>query len=359
MRSWSAKRRAAPVVAALAVVLAAPACSDGDDGAIEPPAPQAPAADHLLAAGAPLAAGLRVPPGARLAGTVFEVPADGGTAGLPGDQIALLVVDEDPFAVFDDLAGQARTRGPTVPGTADACAWSLEGPPGEPPGPVAPAEVSGEPPDAPIAGLLCLAMATDGEIRIELELRWGQGAPGTIRVEVGPDGIEPSGDGEDATTRPPRSVPESGPPLPGGDAPPPSPTASDPVDPGADRLLPDPAAPEEPAPGDAFGGRGNCLAAEDGRFRLPAGAALVATEGGVDGASVLATDDAEATMDALVAAGREGELAGGFVAGELETSPLGGGGSALTRTVSTEGGGACTLLADEGGRFVLVTMNSG
>ena len=74
----------------------------------------------LSGPGTPLAGGLVVPPGMRLIGPVFPSPSQVG-----GDErgfVALLAVEGDPFAAWDDLARQARDLGAPLP-SSGSCAW--------------------------------------------------------------------------------------------------------------------------------------------------------------------------------------------------------------------------------------------
>lgn len=361
------------ILAAVAVALLLAAGCGGSDGGSAGGSDRSEggsAADDVLPAGTELDDGLVVPEGARLAGTVFRRPTPGlvpagppptvdpsepvpetitppelGTTTAPPTTApttastppfvdtareaweALLVVDGDPFAVWDDLAAQVRRLGPEVDGSAAACRWWVG-----PSGAVAP--VADGPPDGEVDHLTCETGASGGERHVHLSLGWGGTHPGTIEITVRPH------DG------PPSTLPGAGV----------DPTAT--VDDATRDLLPEPGPTEDPQPGDLFGGWGNCMTGES-RLVLPEDAALVATSGGGDGASVLAVDDVQAAMEALLTTSADGPDASSFVAGEVAEQPLAGGGTVLAVGFSVSaGGGACDLLGSPDGRHLLVTMHS-
>lgn len=108
--------------------------ADGDQqtsGSAEEAADEATAQEVLQPPGSPIVEGLVVPDGAHLAGEVFREPfwgsSGGGAIPFPPEAevwTAYLVVDDDPFAVFDDVAAQLRAGpAPQMPGAADGCLW--------------------------------------------------------------------------------------------------------------------------------------------------------------------------------------------------------------------------------------------
>jgi hypothetical protein len=112
---------AAVVGVSLAGTLAA--CTDSGEPASEVHAGSAEGEEPVVGLsgpGTPLAGRLVVPPGAELIGPVFPSPSLVG-----GDErsfVALLAVEGDPFAAWDDLAGQARDLGAPLP-SSGSCAW--------------------------------------------------------------------------------------------------------------------------------------------------------------------------------------------------------------------------------------------
>jgi len=402
------------VTVALLAVTVLGACGDDEPevagGGDDPPAETD---DGLLPAGTELGDGLVVPEDARLAGAVFRrsgydpealepahpvppptVPAGGGSLPStttdgpaptqpplerdPGSEewTALLVVEGDPFAAFDDLAAQVREIGPALPGTADACLWQVVQ---EPATELAaqPSPVGAGPPALPIDHLRCEAAASDGTRDITVSLRYGGEHPGTLHVDrvadtdgepssyaegtftapvadapsdlLPPEPVVPEGEPTDGTTTSTTHQPPDVLPVPG-----PEPVGDD-----VRALLPDPAPAPTPEAGERFGGTGNCLATGYDQMVLPAGARLVATEGGPDGPSVLATDDVEATMDPLLASGADGPDAESFDPSPREHIPLADGSTVSYQSFSiSAGGGACDLLASPDGADVLITLYS-
>jgi hypothetical protein len=357
------------ITVAVAIALALGGCGSDDDAggetsagpADEGTAPGEDTAPPATGAGAALGDGLVVPEGATLAGSVFVLPADpfaadpqppveevpetitppelGPTSSTPTTSAptprpdpstetwtALLTLEGDPFAVWDALADQARQAGLPVGGSVDACLWGfatvdeLEGPP-------QPQPVSAGEPEEPIDHLRCEATASDGSRLVSLTLEYGGDHPGTIRLEGGP--------AQRATPAPdPASVAEE-----------------------VRGLLPEPAEPEDPAPGEPFGGEGNCFVGGYQRFPLPEGASLIGTEGGPDGTSVLAVDEVDHAIDALRAAAYAGDAS--YTPSAPRELPLSDGRAAVFASVSIDGGGgACDLVGSPDGRFLLVTMSS-
>lgn len=344
-RCESGARGPRRVLALVAVVLLAASCSS--DGG-EATAPTTSTTDpSLTPSGTSIGdSGLEVPDGAHLAGPAFG----GGMLEEPGWG-ALVTVDDDPFAVFDALAGQLRDIGLPMPGTGASCRWLLE--PGED-RPSGPAVAAGDP-TAPIQHLLCGATAWSGPdqvagrpTRAGLRLIWGGAATGAIWVDWAttpsgrPAGAYGDAPGFDPTVGAPSDVAED--PLPA--APGPEPVPSD-----ARTLLPTRAG-ADPGVGDRFGGGANCQSGGEDRFRLPAGARLVATQGIGDAHAVLAVDDVEQVLDALTAQAGGSD---GFNVDTVRTATAPDGQEVARRAFSVVGGGACELLESPDGTHVLIS----
>ncbi len=267
--------------------------------------------------GTPLADGLVVPEGALLAGTVFrdepQNPSDASmpppptTAPLPpaDDWTALLVVDGAvPFPVLDDLAGQARALGFSLAGTAAGCVVHprSQGGGGVPESiPVVEA-----PADLDVKMLECSALASDGFRSLQYELRWSEDTTATVVVTGGryeaPVAITYTatgghGRGVDRPLPPNAPVPSVPETLADWTIPSEEPLPAD-----IEVKLPRPKPHERPEPGELFGGTCNCLADRAERLRLPEGMRLVATQASDNGMSVLAVDDPDAALDALIEA---------------------------------------------------------
>jgi hypothetical protein len=101
------------------VALVLTACSD-DGGSATPTTKPIPDVG-LSPPGTPLVGGLVVPEGSRLVGPTFPI-AEESWAGLAGSTNALLELDAKPFAVWDDLAEQARRLGSPLPHSG-ICQW--------------------------------------------------------------------------------------------------------------------------------------------------------------------------------------------------------------------------------------------
>lgn len=373
-----ARRTTAVTAAVLALALLG--CGADGPGPADGAGPaEGPADDPaLLPPGTPLGDGLVVPEGARLAGTVFrEEPVQSDDPSFPppptavprppaDDWTAVLVVDgDDPLAVLDGLAGQARDLGFAMAGTGAACRLLLAGT-NDDGGSLAPVPLVDGDPGHDVSALSCRATATDGFRGVGYAVLWGPDHTGAVvvtgakaespaastwsEVTGGGRGIErPLPSGATTTTLPPVIASQTIP-------------SSDPVPAAQAAVVPERAPAEHPGPGDPFGGRANCFAPGEDRFRLPAeGARLVATEGGGDGASVLAVDDIDAAFAALVDAA-DGEGDGdqtGFGAEPTEEVTLADGTVVQAQGFSVGGGGgACDLLSDPSGGFVLIRMYS-
>lgn len=296
----------------------------------------------LSGAGSPLMEGLVVPPGTQLIGPVFPRPRPLGAE--ERSSVAVLTVEEDPFAAWDDLAGQAHALGTPLP-SSGVCAWhdvtTEQG------GLLQPVLVEEPRPDGADA-LVCTATAHGpspggGLISITARLWWdAEGAELGLEVSAG----DVLGVGDDAVAAGDDDQIQAFPDDPG------------PAPPSAVGQLP----PVEDAPdasaGDPFGQETNCF--EDGyaRLRIPDGARLVG--GGTapvvgSFAAVLAVADARAALEDIAA--------------QLDpTGPDAGDGSVTIEQVGLSGdriwlltgdvgagGGSCEMWSSPDGQAVLVT----
>jgi hypothetical protein len=303
-------RRAWGVVLA-AVLAGATACGSESGGASAPSA----ASVQLSPPGTSLAAGLVVPVGTQLVGPVF-----------PG-RSAVLQIDGDPFAAWDELATQAQAIGAPIPGSG-VCRWL--GPSNHE------TPVSEARPD--LAGVLdCMAAANgslpDGAgVRITMRL-WWFAAGAELHVEL------MEGDVSDLVP----VWPDTGDPGP-------APAA-------ASAQLPERDAPVVVETGDPFGQENNCFESGYDRLTLPDGARLVGggtTPGLRDFAAVLAVDDPEAVLEALRDQLDEPDSSDGNY--QLSEGHLTDGTSIWTLSGSVSaGGGACGMSSSPDGTAVLVT----
>ncbi|HMJ78391.1 MAG TPA: hypothetical protein VK507_20580, partial [Iamia sp.] len=218
--------------------------------------------------GTEIGLGLTVPDGAHLAGPVFHRPQPVIMEQVQpdGDELeALLVVDEDPYGVFDAVAEQVRALGPEMNGSASSCEWwdlSVDDDHGgfsvEALGPVS------DPPPDEASAVRCEASALDPELSVSIELRWGGELPGSLVVTA-------SAHATDIALEDYVSTPGS----------------PDAASAEATAAVPEAAPRDQPDVGDPFGGSANCLSGGYARMVLPEGSRLVGTEGGPDGRSVL------------------------------------------------------------------------
>ena len=306
-------------------LVGAAACGEGDPGpGLSPP-------------GTPLAAGLEVPVGTQLVGPVFLRTDRTGLPRAGAGHVAVLQIDGDPFAAWDDLAGQAQDLGLPIPGSG-VCAWRRASnladlPPTPLEWPVAMAR-----PD--LADTLdCQAVARgpvpDGDqLMVDMRL-WWWAAGAELHVEISESGMD----------EPPFSYPE---------------TEAGPAPAAAADQLPE----REPQPsvdvGDPIGRENNCFETGYDQLTLPGGARLVGggnTPGLYDFAAVLAVDDAEAVLRRLrdqldgpdKSDGDHG-LSEERLADGRTIWALGGGGST--------GGGACSMWSSPDGTALIVTTSS-
>ena len=312
-----------------AVLVGAAGCGDDAEVGLSPP-------------GTALAGGLEVPVGTRLVGPVFlRPPGDSAVDQGPpqrSDSVAVMRVDGDPFAAWDDLAGQARALGLQM-AASGVCGWHRARPL---------AEVPSAPTSGPVAEarpeladtLDCQAVAggplPDGtQVMVGMRLWWWD-AGAELHVDISEGG-----------------VPEPSYAYPGTD---PGPAPATAVD-----QLPE----REPQPpvdvGDPFGSENNCFESGYDRLALPDGARLVGggTTPGlhVDFAAVLDVDDAEAVLGQLRDQMDDPDESDGdyglrkeSLAGGRTIWALGGGVSA--------GGGACSMWSSPDGTAVIVTTSS-
>ncbi len=312
-----------------AVLVGAAGCGDDDGPGLSSP-------------GTPLAAGLEVPVGTQLVGPVFLRPLS-NSAVEPGSPqrsgaVAVMQVDGDPFAAWDDLAGQARALGLPI-ASSGVCEWHRARPLAEVPSAPTGGPVEEARPD--LADTLdCQATARgplpDGT-QVEVGMRlWWWDAGAELHVEIT----------EGGTVEPPYAYPETDP----GPAPA---TALD--------QLPE----RDPQPsvdvGDPFGRENNCFEAGYDRLTLPDGARLVGggTTPGlyVDFAAVLAVDDAEAVLGELRQQMDDPDMSDGDYGVTEESLADGGTVWVLSGGVSA-GGGGCSMWSSPDGTAVLVTTSS-
>jgi hypothetical protein len=282
-----------------------------------------------------------VPPGTKLIGPVFTSPSEIG--GDKREFVALLAVDGDPFAAWDDLARQTRDLGAPL-ASSGSCAWydirTEQG------GLLEPEFVDQPRPDSAEA-MACGGSGYGpkqggGSLCVNAELWWSaKGAELGLEVSMGEDECG-STDG-DRGPAPPSAVAE----LPGRNVP------RQVIDPVRLSLVP-----VMPAVGEAFGLETNCFEQGYARLRVPPDARLVG--GGTapvlgSFAAVLAVSDPKAVLE--------------HIADQLDpTGPDAGDGSVtieratlsegtvwlLTGDVSA-GGGSCRMWSSPDGRAVLVT----
>ncbi|MGY1771166.1 hypothetical protein [Blastococcus sp. SYSU D00813] len=319
-----------------AVLVLASACG-GDSGAS--PEGSDPAAATLSPAGTPLTAGLVVPVGTQLVGPVFPRTSDltARNTGVTADagSVAVLRVDGDPFAAWDDLAGQARDIGVRVPGSG-ICGWLVPVATPEFPEnrvPVShprPADSDGMSCEAAVLGTL--ADGTDVYVRMEL---WWWPVGAELHVDV--SGVSANAFPGYRPVTDPGTAPAT-----------------------AVEQLPARAVTPPVEVGDPFGLEFNCFERGYDRLTVPAGSRLVGggtVPGFYDFAAVLAVEDAEAVLAEL----RDqlddpDDSSGSYGLGEerlTDGTPL----WTLLGSVDA-GGGACAMWSDPAGTAVLVTATS-
>lgn len=292
---------------------------------------QAEAARHLRPAGSELVHGFVVPAGTELVAAAFEEPRPPGAPGRPSD-VAILHVNGNPFAAWDDFAEQAAKLGMPWP-KSGICRWEIRDD-----------TVSREPvaasegqPDEWMA-LTCTAGAAaelEGEL-IFLEARlwlWEEGAELALAFSPGERTGSfwfPEGEHSPVPDDVARDVPQ--------------------VERG-----------DEPETGEKFGRENNCFEEGYARFRVPKGATVIGggrTPALRDFAAVLRVEDAEGVLRDL---GEQLDPTGpdegdGFVSIEAVKTEAGEVWQ-LHGSVSA-GGGSCAAWSSEDGQFVYVTSSS-
>jgi len=309
-----------------AVLVGSAGCGNDSEAELSPP-------------GTPLAAGLEVPVGTQLIGPVFPRPSgDSATDQGPSQRsnsVAVMRVDGDPFAAWDDLAGQARALGLQM-AASGVCEWHRARPLAEVPSAPTSGPVEKARPD--LADTLdCQAVARgplpDGtQVMVGMRLWWWD-TGAELYVDISEGGMP----------EPPYAYPGTDP----GPAPA---TALD--------QLPE----REPQPsvdvGDPIGSENNCFEAGYGQLTLPDGARLLGggTTPGlyVDFAAVLAVDDAESVLGRLEDQLDDPDDSGGDYGIREERLADGSPIWVLSGAVGA-GGGVCAMWSSPDGTAVLVT----
>ena len=306
-----------------AVLVGATACADDPGAGLSPP-------------GTPLAAGLDVPVGTQLVGPVFpQVPSEGSPV---TSRLAVLRVDGDPFAAWDDLASQAQDTGVRMPNSS-ICVWqsTTADPVTFAPYPDVP--VFSSRPDHADA-MRCEAAATGldangGQVSVQMKL-WWWAAGAELHVEIS----------EGGPTERPTSYPRF---------------SERPAPPTAAAQLPEQAPRRSDGPDNPFGQENNCIETGYGRLTVPAGARLLG--GGTtpsihaDFAAVLAVEDPESVLRELQDQLDDPDENSGDYRIDEERLADGTPVWQLSGGVSG-GGGGCGMLSSPDGTAVLVTTRS-
>jgi hypothetical protein len=314
-------RRAWGVVLA-AVLVGAAGCGDDPEAELFPP-------------GTPLAAGLDVPVGTQLVGPVFPYVVEEESTGT--SRFAVLRVDGDPFAAWDDLAAQAQDTGVRMP-RSSICHWRSTTADPVTFGPYPDVPVSMSRPDHADA-MSCQAGATGppangAQVRVEMQL-WWWGAGAELHVEISEGGPV---DRPAYPTYSERSAPAT-----------------------AVAQLPELAPRPSDGPGSPFGQENNCFETGYGRLTVPGGARLLGggTTPGLyaDFSAVLAVEDPEAVLRELEDQLDDPDETGGDY--RVDAARLADGTTVwqLSGSVSA-GGGGCGMLSSPDGTAVLVTTRS-
>lgn len=305
-------------------------CGSGESGDTTTATTEVRPEVRLSPPGARLAPGFVAPTGSQLIGPVF--PRATAAIAATTSRVAVLKIDGNPFAVWDDLADQARAAGAHLPGSG-VCQWLQSMPP---PGPL-PVNVSVSEPRPKDADALDCQASADGTspqgrlIIVQMRL-WWWAAGAEIGIEIF--------DGATAQY----TYPEANP----GRAPA---TAADQLPSRSDAPL--------PSVGEPFGRENNCFETGYERLRVPVGARVVgggSTPGLEDFAAVLAVTDARIVLEALLAQLDGPDTAGGSftISHDLVT-----GGSVWKLSGGVDGGGGgCEMWSSPDGGAVLVTTHS-
>lgn len=285
--------------------------SFGPDVALSPP-------------GSFLAQGLVVPAGSRLIGPVFQEPLTGPGEGIT--KIAILQIDDDPFAVWDDIAAQARRLGAALPGSGVCRRQSPEG--------AVLAEYSGDEVHSLACGASAGGTSAGGRgVSINADLWWwASGAEMSVKIS---DTDTPIAAFMYPATDPGRAPSRAAARLPARTT----------------GLLPD--------VGEAFGRNTDCFEGADSRLRVPTGARLIG--GGTtpileDFAAVLAVVDARSVLEALRSQLDDPDVPGGSYTIRSEQLPDGKAIWMLDGTAN-DGGGSCWMRSSPDGAAVLVTAH--
>ena len=294
--------------------------------------------------GTPLAAGLEVPVGAQLVGPVFLRPLS-ASAVEPGSPqasgaVAVMRVDGDPFAAWDDLAGQARALGLQM-AASGVCEWHRARPLAEVPSAPTSGPVGKARPE--LADTLdCQAVARgplpDGtQVLVGMRLWWWD-AGAELYVDISEGGMP----------EPPYAYP--------GTDPDPGPAPATALDQLPER---EPRSPVDV--GDPIGSENNCFEAGYDQLTLPDGARLLGggTTPGlyVDFAAVLAVDDAKAVLERLQDQLDDPDDSGGDYGIREERLADGTPVWVLPGGVDA-GGGVCAMWSSPDGTAVIVTTSS-
>lgn len=317
---------------------------------------------HLEPAGTPMRDGLVVPHGAHLAGAVFverddvveRNPAPTTSIGPKAASIlpweALLTVEGDPFAAWDDLVAQLRrTLHVAMPGSPDSCLWTSATPGTEAP----PKVVALAPPPSGTDGIICEAGAGRGDhgrvqwlmltmigehdrkpLTIHVQSRWSTGSRAPRPTALAASLVRHGRAGEDIPD------PGSGP-MPAGKA---------------EQV---PTFPPQPhaGPGQPFGTAVNCFVTDAYRMRVPEGGSLVATSDFGE-LAVVAVDDLDAAL-ADVRLQVEGPTRDPTSEVERWRLDLPSGRRVVHYGHAVlAGGGFCGFTRSRDGRYLLVTLNA-
>lgn len=282
--------------------------------------------------GTPLAAGFVVPAGTRLVGPVFPRATDASAAIT--SSVAVLQIDGDPFAAWDDLADQAWAAGVSIPHSG-VCWWSKRtGPPSS--NVVRVSEPRPQNADTLVCSATAAGVSHEGRrIIVSMQL-WWWAAGAEIGLEI-IDGVKPD-------------------PLPADSASDPGPAPA-----AAWEQVPPRSQHELPAVGEPFGGENNCFETGYDRLRVPDGARVVG--GGTtpvlgDFVAVLAVTDASTVLDQLL---RQIDPTGpdsGDGSFSISHEDLAPGGSVWRLSGLVGGGGTCEMWSSPDGHAVLITATS-
>ena len=279
------------------------------------------AAPARHAPGTKLSAGYVVPSGSRLVGTVFRLNGASGTSSL-----ALIDIDRDPLAVYDDLVAQGRRAGTLLPGSGTAAPY--EGPRtchlnvDNHEAPIGPADAAAATSvDCYGAGVL-----PDGAGSVVVQTSWGGSAHHAL-VETSDNPIAGGGRDDLGDARAPELVP-----LP--------------------KVVDRPLVSE---PGTPFGSSNNGFESGYRRFTLEPGSRVVAdVDGFTQGMLVVLRIDGD-TREVVTRYARQ-IGSGGTTPRVREVATPGG--HVLSVVNSPEGGGAVFLDTDPSGRWLLIRANS-